>query len=156
MVRTLGRDSIVQFHLVTLWTELITKKGFWDKTTCSVILNWLISLNRQCTPYRIAISSVLSTTLRYQDILTVWFEDHFWEQNRTIFRLGVIRSYKIANFFQHGSNFGIVSLNFQTIEKLISPHMHVKIGVYKILNNIISCYSNFSYNGEKRNEVNLM
>ena len=41
----------------------------------------------QYTPYRIAISGlVLSTTLRHQDILAARLEDHFSEQNGTIFR----------------------------------------------------------------------
>ena len=30
---------------VVLWTDLITKKGFWGKTTCRAILNWVLSLN---------------------------------------------------------------------------------------------------------------
>ena len=34
---------------VVLWTELITKKGFWGKTTCQAILNWVLSLSLQMT-----------------------------------------------------------------------------------------------------------
>ena len=34
---------------VVLWTELITIKGFWGKTTCRAILNWVLSLNLQMT-----------------------------------------------------------------------------------------------------------
>ena len=108
---------------VVLWTELFTKKGFWGKTTCRAILNWVISLNLQVITriLMLCIANtrridliVLSSTLRHQDVLATQFKDHFWEQNRTIFRC-----YKIANFFQTGgSNFGIASLKCWTFKLL--------------------------------------
>ena len=45
---------------VVLWTELIMKKGFWGKTTCPAILNWVISLNRQMTT-RISMLCIANT-----------------------------------------------------------------------------------------------
>ena len=49
--------------------------------------------------------SLIHNTVCHRDILAVWFEDHFWEQNCTI-----SRCYKM--------------LNFQNIEKLILLHIH--------------------------------
>ena len=141
MVRRLGQDLL--FHII-LWRSVvdgitvITKKGFWGKTTCRAILNWVLSLNLQMTTrilmlcIALVIHAVsycnlilLSTTLRHQDILAKRFKDHFWEQNRTIFRC-----YKIADFFQTQVKLWksvFEMLNFQNIEKVISLHIHFKL-----------------------------
>ena len=120
---------------VVLWTELITKKGFWGKTTCPAILNWVISLNRQMTT-RISMLCIANTrcivlqsrSLVHNTTSSGHFgraiRDHFWEQIRTIFRC-----YKIANFFQTRFklwNSVFKMLNFRNIEKLIALQMHLK------------------------------
>ena len=45
---------------VVLWTELITKKGLWGKTTCQANLNWALSLNLQRTT-RISMLCIANT-----------------------------------------------------------------------------------------------
>ena len=61
---------------IVLWTELITKKDFWVKTTYRVSLNWVLSLNLKtmtrilmlCTILAVLFCNlvVLSTTLHHQ------------------------------------------------------------------------------------------
>ena len=119
---------------VLLWTELITT-GFWGKTTCRAILNWMISLNLQMT-MRISILCVANTwrvILQSCSLVhNTMSSGHFsWAIRRPFLRAKrhIFRCYKIANFFKHGSNFGIVSWKcwtFKIIEKLISLHVHFK------------------------------
>ena len=134
MVRRLGRVYCSTSSCdVVLWTKLISKKVLWGKTTCQAVLNWVLSLNLQMTT-RIFMVCIANTrrivlqshslvhNIRHQDILAARFEDHFWEQNRTIFRC-----YKITNFFQTQIKLWdsvFKMLNIQDIEKLISLHIH--------------------------------
>ena len=106
---------------VVLWTELITKKAFWGKTTCRAILNWVLSLNLQLTT-RILMLCIAKTrrivlqSPQHYVIRTFWPRD-----SKTIFESrmaqfsGVIES---PIFFKHGSNFGIVSLKGWTFKIL--------------------------------------
>ena len=146
MVRRLRRVyCVISSCDVVLSTEWITRKGFWGETTCRAILNWVPSLNLQTTTrilmfrrrkMKISTFCIANTrriVLQSRSLVhnttssghvNVRFEDHFWEQNRTMFR-----RYNIANFFQILFKLWssvLKMLNFRNIEKLIALQMHLK------------------------------
>ena len=138
MVRRLGRDLL--FNII-LWRSvvdriLITKKGFWGKTTCRGILNWVLSLNLQMTTriLMLCIANTRRIVLQSRSLVhNTASSGHFGcairrpflEQNPTIFRC-----YKIAIFFQTRFklwNSVFEMLKFQNTEKVISLHIHFKL-----------------------------
>ena len=133
MVRKLGRVyCAISFSDVVLWTELITKRGFWGKITCRTILNWVLSLNLRTTTriLMLWITNTRSIVLQsrcpqHYVIRTLW-----QRESKTVFESkiaqfsSVIKSpiFLQTRFKLWNSVFKI--LNFQNIEKLISLHMH--------------------------------
>ena len=148
-----GTSFIVQFHPVTVWRCVLDRinhyerflrqnnmsndselSAFFKSSTDDKDIDVVYS---QYTPSTVSYCNlvVLSTSPRHQDILAARFEDHFWEQNRTIFRC-----YRIANlFFKHGSNFGIESLKCRTF-KILKKLISITLRILRMLN----CFSLFT------------